>query len=113
MDIGSGRSHLVEITAELTKLDKSLEGLYEQEREGAERAAERRAREIETELCDARVEAIVNYMVSKGAPSDRIKRSPAKLKPVEDDKGVVTVEVYTARKKAIERSAVKQEPAGK
>lgn len=108
-DVGTGRSRLVEVTARLQKLDRSLEGLYEQEREGAERAAERRTREIETELCDSRVEAIAAYLIAKGAPVDHVKRRPPKLKPIEEDKGIVAIEAWTASRASIERSATKQE----
>lgn len=109
-DLGVGRAHLTDVSAELKKVDKALESLYEQEREGAERGADRRAREFETELCDNRVEAIAAYLILHGAPPERVKRRPAKLKPIEEIEGRVAIETYVARRKSADRTAVEQKP---
>ncbi len=110
-DLGRGRSHLTEVTARLQKLDKSLENLYEQEREGAERSADRRTREIEAELCENRVESVRAYLVSKGAPVERVKSVPGRLKPGDQEKGIVAIESWTARRESIKKDATKHEAA--
>ena len=109
-DVGVGRAHLTDISVELAKVDKALENLYEQEREGAERGADRRARDFENELCDSRVEAIAAYLIQRGAPTEHIKRIAAKLKPIESDVGKVAVTSFVARRTSADRSAVEQKP---
>jgi hypothetical protein len=111
-DVGVGRARVTEVTSLLTKIDRSLDTLYEQEREGAAQSAERRAREIQGEISDARIEAITAYLVSKGAPADHVKPRPARLRPVERDEGIVAIEVIKSRPK-IEQSAVQQKPEPK
>jgi hypothetical protein len=108
-DLGIGRAHVTEVTSELRKLDRSLENLYEQEREGAERGADKRAREIETELCNARVEAVAAYLISKGAPPDRVKRRAPRLKPIDQDVGSVAIDAWTARRKSVEKAVEKSD----
>lgn len=109
-DEGVGRARLTNVTARLAQVDKSLDDFYDQEREGATRGADHRVREIETELCDNRVESICAYMIGKGAPAERIKRRSGRLKPITDDVGVVAVEAWTAHRAAISRTAVEQKP---
>jgi hypothetical protein len=109
-DEGVGRARLVNVTARLAKIDKSLDDFYEQEREGATRGADKRVREIENELCDNRAEAVAAYMIGKGAPAERIKRRGGRLKPITDDVGTVAVEAWTAHRAAIEKTAVEQKP---
>ncbi len=111
-DVGVGRARVTEVSSLLAKLDRSLDTLYEQEREGAVQSAERRARELQGEICDARIEAITAYLVSKGAPADRVKPRPARLRPVVQDQGIVAIEVIKSRP-PIERAAVQQKPEPK
>jgi hypothetical protein len=108
-ELGIARAKLISSQARLKKIDASLETLYEQEREGAERGREKRAREIENDLCSKRVEAVVSYLVQRGAPVDRIKLRPPRLKSLEgEDDGRVAIEGWTARRQAIQRSEVEQ-----
>jgi hypothetical protein len=109
-DAGAGRAQLVEVTALIQKVDRSLDSLYEQEREGAERGAERRTHEIETTLCNDRVEAVSAYLINHGAPGNHVKVIPPRLKPIEQDAGVVAVEAFMARRASLDKAAVEQKP---
>jgi len=109
-ELGIARAKLISSQARLKKIDASLETLYEQEREGAERNREKRAHEIESDLCAKRVDAVVSYLVSKGAPIARIKHDrPPRLKSLEgEDEGRVAIDGWTERRKTIQRSEVEQ-----
>jgi hypothetical protein len=109
VELGTARGRLIGAQARLKKVDAALEGLYEQEREGAERGREKRAHDIENDLCTHRVDAVASYLVSKGAPVDRVKLRPPRLKSLEGEvEGRVSIEAWTARRQAIQRSEVEQ-----
>jgi hypothetical protein len=68
------RRHAQAIDAELVQVSRGLDQLYELEREGSDRQAERRARLACRELARARLDAVKHALVGLGVerPDDRI-----------------------------------------
>jgi hypothetical protein len=79
-ELGAARSTYAQAEHALLEVEHALDDLYDQEREGADRGADRRTREVEEALCEDRVEAVRSFLVEHGVPLERIRASRSKAK---------------------------------
>jgi hypothetical protein len=100
-EIGAARAKHARAARAVQETDRSLDALYDQERDARGKSGEKRMREVAMDLCDARVEALRGYLVRQGVSVEQIKALRARTKAAAegDGTGRVSAQLETAPSK--------------
>jgi hypothetical protein len=100
-DAASARDRLRALEDELAKVDKGLDQVYDLERDGAERQADRRTRAACVELASTRLQALRALLVARGVtdPDERIRVARPRVDEATGSEGGTVTVTVTARKK--------------
>jgi hypothetical protein len=91
--LGAARARYTQAARSVQEVDRTLDGLYDQEREGRARSGERRASEVMESICDARVEAIRSYLVRQGVPIEQVRALRSRLRAGAEAEGPGRVQI--------------------